>query len=74
MTQTITTGGVTTTTRGVTTTTMTTTGGDTTITTTGGATTIHFAIGTQAGGDGTAGAIALGGDGGKSGKEHQVAR
>jgi len=61
MTETITTGGVTTTTRGVT-------------TTTGGATTIHFAIGTQAGGDGTAGAIALGGDGGKSGKEHQVAR
>ena len=56
MTATITTGGVTTTT--------TTTGGDTTITTTGGATTIHFAIGTRAGGDGIAGAIALGGDGG----------
>jgi hypothetical protein len=66
---TITTGGGTTTTRGAT----ITTGGGTT-TTTRGATTIRFAIGTQAGGDGIAGAIALGGAGGKSGRKEQLAR
>ena len=66
----ITTGGTTTTTttRGAT----TATGGGTT--TTRGATTIRFAIGTLVGGDGIAGAIALGGAGGKSGRKEQLAR
>jgi hypothetical protein len=51
-----------------------TTGGGTTTTTTRGATTIRFAIGTLVGGDGIAGAIALGGAGGKSGRKEQLAR